>query len=133
MPRARHNNDQDLRDTIPHRPRVRRLTQVPVICLSLSLILLLPPDVFELLVEVAHFRGHFGDVGAVLLDVCLGGADDDVEVHAYVGVGEPRGVVGGEADGVVASDVGGECKAPVVWASCAYDGVRAVGFLCKGT
>ena len=49
----------------------------------------------------------------VLFEIGLGGPDDDVEVHADVCVREPGGVVGAEADGVVARFVRGESEATV--------------------
>ena len=72
-------------------------------------------------------------MGAVLLDVGFGGANDDVEVHADVGVAEPRGVVGRETDGVVACFVGCESESAVQRSDCLYDNVSRGFFLGTGS
>jgi hypothetical protein len=105
--------DSDLSYAVPHGPGIGGLAQVPVVLFPLTLVLLFAADILELGVEVADLSCEFGDVGPVVLDVGFCGADDDVEVEADVGVTEPGGVVGGEADGVVACLVGGEGESAV--------------------
>lgn len=56
----------------------------------------------------------------VVVKVGFCGAYDDVEVETDVGAGKPGGVVGGEADGVVACFVGGECEATFCGSFCLY-------------
>ncbi|KAG6851555.1 hypothetical protein H0H87_000538, partial [Tephrocybe sp. NHM501043] len=105
LPPTRSHEDDNLCNTIPDGSCISRLAQVPIISLPLPLILLLP-DLLELDVEVPDLARKATNVRPVVLDVGLSGADDDVEVEADVGVGEPGGVVGGEADGVVTGVVG---------------------------
>jgi hypothetical protein len=71
LPRAGRHQHDNLRKTVPDRLRIRRLTQISVIRLPLTLVLLLSPDILKLVVEIANFRGHVRDVAPVLLDVCL--------------------------------------------------------------
>ncbi|KAG6843499.1 hypothetical protein H0H87_003739 [Tephrocybe sp. NHM501043] len=97
-----HKEDDNLCNTIPHGSRSGRFRRVPIISLPLARILLLPPDLLELDVEVTDIACEAADVRPAMLNVVLGGADDDVEVEADVSMGEPGGVVSGEADGVVA-------------------------------
>ena len=96
LPYTRHKQHHDLRNTIPHRPRIRRLTQVPIIRLAFSLILLFHANILQLLVQIANLARQLARVRPVLLDVGFRGADDDVEVETDVGVGlEPAGGVVG--------------------------------------
>lgn len=134
LPRTSRQQRHNLQHTIPHRPRIRRLAQIPKIRLPLPLILLLPPHVLQLQIQLPHLTRDLADVRPVLFDVGLRGADDDVEVEPDVGLGaEPGGgVVRGEADGVVAGFVGGEGEAGV-WGSAGLDdGVVGFHFLCEG-
>lgn len=55
LPSTRSNQYYDLRQAVPHRPCIRGLAEIPVICLSLPLVLLLPVYILELLVQVADF------------------------------------------------------------------------------
>lgn len=52
-------------------------------------------------------------MSSIVFRVWFRGAYDDVEVETDVGVGEPGGVVCGEADGVVACFVRCECESAV--------------------
>jgi hypothetical protein len=58
-----------------------------------------------------------------MLKVGLGGTYYDVEVETDVGVGEPGGVIRGEADGMIACFVGGKCEAAFGGAFGFYYGV----------
>lgn len=118
LPRAGRDENDDLCNAVPDCTCVCGLAEVAVVCLSLPLVLLLPPDILELEVEVADLCSEAGDVCAVLLDVGFCCADYDVEVEADVGVGEPGGVVCGETDGVVACVVGGKGELAVWGADC---------------
>lgn len=80
LPAASNNQDGNLCDTVPNCPRVRYFTQVSVICLPLSLVLLLSPDVFEFLVQIPQLRGKFADVGSIVFAVWFRATDHDVEV-----------------------------------------------------
>ena len=102
------NQDNDLSDTVPDSPRVRSFTEVSVVGFPLALVLLFSSDIFQFVIEVADSGSDARDMGAVLFDVAFRGADDDIEVQANVGVTEPRGMIRGEADGVVAGIV--RCK-----------------------
>lgn len=133
LPRTSQQQRHDLHHTIPHRPRIRRLTQIPKISLPLPLILLLPPNILQLQIQLPHLARDLANVRPVLFDVGFRGTDDDVEVETDVGLGtEPGGgVVGGETDGVVASFVGGEGEAGVWGAAGFDDGVIGFHFLGK--
>lgn len=80
LPRACHDQHNHLRDDIPHRTGIRALTEVPKVRLALTLVLLLPPDILELLVEVAELRRELRDVRPVVFAIGFGVPDDDVEV-----------------------------------------------------
>lgn len=66
---------------------------------------------------------------AVLFDIWFGGADDNVKVHTNVGMAEPRRVVGGETDGVVACFMRGESEPAVEGSDGLYDDVPGGFFL----
>lgn len=107
---CRHQHD-DLGKTVPHCSRIRGLAQISVIRFPLALVLLFSPNILQPVIEVADLGRDVGDVMPVLLHVGLGGADDDVQVHSDVRMAEPGGVIGAEADGVVACVVRGKCEA----------------------
>lgn len=102
LPRTRPYQHTNLRHAVPHSPRVRLLARIPIVCLPFTLVLLLPSDILQLRIQVPDFGGEVGHVRAVELDVGAGGANNDVEIEADVRRGEPGGIVGAEADGVVA-------------------------------
>jgi hypothetical protein len=113
LPRASPNQHHDLSDAIPHRSRIRQLAQIPKIRFPLPLILLLPPDILKLHVQLPDLGGDFRDVRAVVVEVRTGFADCDVKVHSNVrGRREPgrADVRGGKADRVVSGIVRGECE-----------------------
>ena len=89
LPRARRNQHANLCYRVPHRLRVRRLAQVTECFLALSLILLLPANVFEFHVQVPEFLRELGHVRPVVLGVRFRLADNDVEVQADVCAREP--------------------------------------------
>jgi hypothetical protein len=120
LPNASPQQHRNLHQTVPNSPRISTLAQIPKIRLPLPLILLFPPDILELQIEVPDLRSQLGYVPTVVLKVGLGRAYDDVEVETDVGVGEPGGVVRGEADGVVACFVGGESEAAFGGAEGSY-------------
>ncbi|KAG6855635.1 hypothetical protein H0H87_012815, partial [Tephrocybe sp. NHM501043] len=129
MPQLPHTGGYEgdnLCNTVPHGPRIGHLAQVPIIG---------PSDLLELDDGVPDFAREAVDVHPVVLNVSLGNGegDDNVEVEADVGVEEPGGVVGGEADGVVTSVVGGECEAPLGSAGGFDEGVICVRLLLGQT
>lgn len=90
LPGAGHNQHHDLSHAIPHRPRIRDLAQVPEIRFPLPLILLLPPDILQLDVQLSNLGSHVRDVRTIVVGVRAGLADGDVEVHSDMGGrGEP--------------------------------------------
>jgi len=120
LPRTSPNQHHDLSHAIPHRSRIRNLTQIPEIRLPLSLILLLPPDILKLDVQLSNLGSDFRDVRAVVVDVRAGFTDCDVEVHSNMrGRGEPGrfDVGGGETDRVVPRIVRGEGEPTGGWTS----------------
>jgi hypothetical protein len=84
LPRARSNKHSNLQHAIPNSLRIRILTQVSEIRLSLPLILLFPPNFFEFLVEVAELTTKFANMGTVALDVWFRGSHNDVEIELDV-------------------------------------------------
>lgn len=80
LPRARKHQYYHLCQTIPNGAGVRRLAEVAEVCLSLTLILLLAPYIFQLLVQVAQFCRQFGYVRPVVFEVGFGLTDDNVQV-----------------------------------------------------
>lgn len=127
LPSTRRNEHNYLSTSIKYRPPINCFAQIPILRLPLALILLFSSDRREPIVQIPNPARDFADVGAVVLDVAFGAADDNVEVELDVpGGGEPAGgVVGREADGVVACFMGGECEAAVVWPAGSDD--RLVG------
>ena len=91
LPRAGGNYHNYLRNTVPHRARIRDFAEIPEVRLALALVLLLPADVLQLLVQVAQLLRQLGDMRTVVLAVRLGVADDDVKVEADVCVRPPGG------------------------------------------
>lgn len=130
LPHTSNHQHDDLRQTVPHRPGVRRLAEVAEVGLALALVLLLAADVLELLVEIPELRGELGDVRPVVFAVGLRAADDDVEVQPNVRGGAPRRPRRArQADRVVPRFVRGEGEAAVVGPPCAHDVVGREEFL----
>lgn len=130
LPVARSQQDYDLRNCIPCGTGVGGFTQVPVLGLSFSLVLLLPPNVLQPSIEVPELLSHFTNVLSVMFCVVLCSSDVDVEVHPYVSTGEPpRCVVGAQADGMITSFVRCESKFALWWTSSLDNGVAGLHFL----
>jgi len=129
LPYTSHQYHHDLRQTIPNSPRISTLAQIPKIRLPLPLILLFSSYVLQLQIQVANFRCQLGYVPSVVFEVCFCCAYYDVEVETDVGVGEPGGIVCGEAERVVTCFVGGECEAAFGGAFGFYNCVRGFYFL----
>ena len=90
LPHAGHNQHHDLSHAVPHRSRIRDLAQIPKIRLPLPLILLLPPNVLELDVQLSNLGSDFRDVRTVVVEVRAYFTDCDVEVHSDMrGRGKP--------------------------------------------
>lgn len=113
LPHTSRNQHPDLYQTIPKRPRIRVLTQIPKISFSFPLILLFSPNILQFQIQVPDLSRQFGNMSSIVFEVGFSSTDDDVEVETDVSVGEPRGVVGGEAEGVVACFVRSKCEATV--------------------
>lgn len=113
LPGTSCNQHPNLHQTIPKRPRISALTQIPKVRLSFSLILLFSPNILQLHIQIPDLGRQFRNVSTIVFSVGFCGAYDDVEVETDVGVGEPGGVVCGEAEGVVACFVGCECESAV--------------------
>lgn len=129
LPCACHHQNNNLYDTIPHRLGVGSLAEISEISLSFSLVLLLPSDILEFLVQIANFGCQFRDMRAVVLGICFCGADNDVQIQADVRVGEPGRVICGKADRMVACFVRGECECTFAGSFCVYYVVAALHFL----
>jgi len=84
LPRARSKKHSNLQHTIPNSFRVRSLTQVSEIRLSLPLVLLFPSNIFKFLVEIAELAAEFAYVGTIALDIWLRTAYHDVEIELDV-------------------------------------------------
>lgn len=123
------NQDDDLSDAVPDSPRVRSLAEVSVVSFPLALVLLFSSDIFQFVIEVADPSGETRDMGAVVFDVIFRGANDDIEVQANVGVTEPRGMIRGETDGVVAGVVGCKGEFSFLRTSSFDQDVSGLGFL----
>ena len=78
------------------------LAQIPVVPFPLALILLLPPDILNLDVQIANLVGQLRDMRSVLLNIRPCRAHHDVNGNAQMGMTEPGGIVGRKADGMVA-------------------------------
>lgn len=84
LPCARHEQRHQLSDTPPHRSRIGLLTQRPELGLSFPLELLLPSDVGQARVQVAHLASQVLDVLSFTFLVHFGFADCDVKVHTHL-------------------------------------------------
>lgn len=93
LPCTCQNQNQNLRNTVPDSARIGRLAQVSVIRLALPLVLLLAADVLQFVVEIADLGSETRNMRPVVLDVRLGGSDDDIQIKADVGVAKPRRVI----------------------------------------
>ena len=104
LPRARHNKYQDLRQRVPHCPPIQHFTQIPKIRLSFTLILLFPPDILQLQIQIPDLARELRDMSSIMINVRSSIAYDDVKVESDVrGGSKPGGrVVRRHADGVVA-------------------------------
>jgi hypothetical protein len=123
LPYTSPHQHHNLRHTIPDSSRISTLAQIPKIGLSFPLILLFSPDILKLQIKIPDLGSKLRYVSAVMLKVGLSGAYYDVEVETDVGVGKPGGVIRGEADGVIACFVRGECEAAFGGAFGFYYGV----------
>ena len=95
LPGTCEDQDHDLHQAVPHCLRVRRLTQISKIRLSLPLVLLFATDVFQLLIQVANLARQFGDMTTVTFGIRLGVAYDDIQIKFNVGARKPRRVIRG--------------------------------------
>jgi len=129
LPGACCNQDDDLGDAVPDSLRVRSLAEVSVVSFPLALVLLFSSDIFYFLIEVTNLGSEARDMGAVVLDVTFGGADDDIEIQPNVGVTEPRGMIRGETDGVVAGVVGCKGEFSFLGTGSSDQDVSRLGFL----
>lgn len=89
MPQLPHTSPHQhryLSNTVPDSPRIGILAQIPKVGLSLTLILLLPPDILQFQIKVSDFGGKFGDMTTVMFKIGLGSTDDNIEVETDMGV-----------------------------------------------
>jgi hypothetical protein len=84
LPRACSKKYTDLQHAIPDSFRVRRLTQVSEIRLSLPLVLLLSSNIFEFLVQITELAAEFAYVATVALDIRLRTSYHNVEIELDV-------------------------------------------------
>lgn len=62
LPSTCKNQDNDLCDTVPDSSRVCQLAEIPKIRFPLSLVLLFPPDILQLLIQITELGREFGNV-----------------------------------------------------------------------
>jgi hypothetical protein len=129
LPRTRCYEYDNLGKTIPYRPGIGGLAQIPEVLLALSLVLLFSPDVLKLLIEVANLIGQFRYMRSVGFYVSLCRADNDVEVETDMCVTKPRSVIRRETDGVVACFDRCECEFSFQRAYGLYDNMARGFFL----
>lgn len=132
LPGTCENQNNDLRNAVPHSPGISRLAQISEIGLSFTLVLLFSSDLLEFCIKVADLCSYFGHVGAIVVEVWASFTHYNVEIEADVGRRrEPcrLGEVGREADVVVARVVRRESEAAIRRPASVHQGIRRFDFV----